>query len=171
MKGKIICLFALILAGIIACQEVEVKVEAVAEEKVELAAEKEAIKAVLQKQLDVASNLDYEGEAAVWAHEPYIVRHSGDSYVVGWDSLSTFYKTGFKEGREKVKEDPEYWMVREFSAKNFDIHLNGNVAFVFYDEHFDGFREGKERSGVSRVLKYLEKKEGEWRIVALLPAR
>ena len=161
MKSKIIYLLAFILVGAIACEK---KVEIAAEEKVDIAAEEETIKAVLHKQLVAVSNLDYEGEAAVWAHEPYIYHASVG--VVGWDSLSTFYKTTF---REFIEKGPEYWTVRELSASNFDIHLNGNVAFVFYDEHFDGIREGEERSSVGRSLKYLEKKEGEWRIVAVLP--
>jgi|GEM_PF-1423303 hypothetical protein len=168
MRSKIIYLLAFILVGAIACEK---KVEIVAEEKVDIAAEEEAIKAVLHKQLVVVSNQDYEGEAAVWAHEPYIVRHSGDSYIVGWDSLSIFYKTWFGEVREKLKEDPEYLTMREYRASNFDIHLNGNVAFVFFDEHYDYTWEGEDYSGVSRGLKYLEKKEGEWRIVAVLPGR
>jgi len=158
MHKIIIFIMALILAGTLACQK-----------EVDIAAEEEAIKSVLQKQLEAVSALDYEGEAEVWAHEPYIVHRTVG--IVGWDSLSTYYKTNFREIREKLKEDPEYWTVRELRASNFDIHLNGNVAFVFYDEHYDYTLEGKESSGVSKVLKYLEKKEGEWKIVAVLPGR
>ena len=169
MRSKIICLLAIILVGAIACQKCQEKVETAAcEEKVDIAAEKEAIKAVLQKQLVAVSNLDYEGEAEVWAQEPYIVRQSGDSYIVGWDSLSVFYKTWFREVREK---GPEYWTVREMRGSNFDIHLNCNVAFVFYDEHYDYTWESKDYSGVSRLLKYLEKKDEGWKIVAVLPSR
>ncbi len=165
MKGKIIYLLALILVGAIACQK---KVDIAAEEKVDIAAEEEAIKTVIKNQLVAFKNLDYEGEAATWAHEPYILRVSGESLIVGWDSLSTWYKTNFRELREK---GPEYFTMREFGASNFDIHLKGNVAFVLFDEYSDYTFEGKEYSDVSRVVKYFEKKEGEWKMVATFPHR
>ena len=52
------------------------------QEQIDIEAEKEAIKQVIQAQLDAVTDLSYEGEAAVWAQTPYIVR--GD--VQGWDS-------------------------------------------------------------------------------------
>lgn len=167
MKGKIICLFALIMVGVIACQKREEKVEVAAlEEKVDIAAEEEAIKAALKKEMDTFKNLDYEGIASVWSHEPYIYHQSFG--IVGWDSLSIQYKTIIREVQEK---GPEYATIRELSASNFDIYLNGNVAFVLYDEHYDYTYKGEESSGLRKVNKYFEKKEGEWKLVAVLPGR
>ncbi len=167
MRSKIICLLALILAGAIACQKGEEKIEVAAlEEKVDMAAEEEAIKAALIKEMDTFKNFDYEGIASVWSHEPYIYHNSFG--IVGWDSLSIQYKTIIREVQEK---GPEYATIRELSASNFDIHLNGNVAFVLYDEQSDYTWEGEESSGVHKVMKYFEKKEGEWKLVAVLPGR
>jgi ketosteroid isomerase-like protein len=158
MRSNIIYLLAILFIGAIACIKYE--------EKVETAAEEEAIKAIIKKQLVAVGNFDYEGEAEVWAHEPYIVAHG----VVGWDSLSIWYKTNFREFSEKVKEDPENYVPYQASASNFDIHLNGNVAFVFYDHQSSYTYDGEKHSGVSRRLKCLEKKEGKWKMVAFLPS-
>ena len=168
MRSKIICLLALLLAGAIACQKVEEKVEAVAEEEVDIAAEEEAIKAAVQQEMDAWKNMDYEGIAAVWAHEPYVYKPTPDGAIVGWDTVGTWFETTIREIQEK---GPEYLTMRELRASNFDIHLKGNVAFVLYDEHSDYTWEGKDYSGVSRNMKYLEKKEGEWKLVAILPGR
>jgi len=167
MRIKVICLLALILVGTIACQKCQEKVKAAAcAEKVDIAAEEEAIKAALIKEMDTFKNLDYEGIASVWSHEPYIYHHSFE--IVGWDSLSIQYKTIIREAQEK---GPEYLTVRELSASNFDIHLNCKVAFVLYDEQYDYTWEGEESSGASRVMKYFEKKEDGWKLVAVLPGR
>ena len=154
MHKIIIFIMPLILAVTFAC-----------EKKVDIAAEEEAIKVVLQQQLDAVKAFSYEGEAAVWAHEPYVMKVSEGKVTLGWDSLSVVYKKSFEE----AKKDPENYKMREFTALNFEIYLNGNVAFVFHDQHYDHTWEGKEYSGVSRSVKYLEKKEGKWKIVAVFP--
>lgn len=169
MKGKVICLLVLILVGTIACQKCQEKVKAAAcAEKVDIAAEEEAIQAAVQKEMDAWKNMDYEGIAAVWVHEPYVYKPTPDGAIVGWDTVGTWFETTIREIQEK---GPEYFTMRELSASNFDIHLKCNVAFVLYDEHSDYTWEGKDYSGVSRNMKYLEKKEGEWKLIAILPGR
>ena len=71
--------------------------------------------------------------------------------------------------QERIKEDPENYSNWKGSASNFDVHLNGNVAFVFYDEQSSITYEGEKRSASYRNIKYLEKKGGEWKLVAILP--
>ena len=67
MRNPVVFLVLLAALGLVAC-----------EQQVDVAAEEEAIKAVIQKQLDAVRTASYEGEAAVWANEPYIViRKSG----------------------------------------------------------------------------------------------
>ncbi len=155
MRNPVIYLAILAALGLVAC-----------EQKVDVAAEEAAIKAVNQKQLDAVRTVSYEGEAAVWAHEPYIVHGT----TVGWDSLSVGYKKTFEEWKELMKNEPDKYHRDEWTGSNYDIHLNGNVAFIFYDEHIRGIWEGESVSTDFRRLKYLEKKDGEWKIVAVLPA-
>ena len=80
MYRNIILVMVLVLIGTFACQN-----------KVDITAEEEAIKAVTQQHFDAWRNLSLESEQAVWANEPYVLRISGPSgnRTVGWDSLST----------------------------------------------------------------------------------
>ena len=128
------------------------------QKKIDIEKEKEAVKQVIQTQLDAIKDFSYEGEEAVWAHTPYIVRVD----IVGWDSVSVFYQEGFK----RWSANPEN-KIRVFTASNFDIHINGNFASVFHDEHYESFWNGEERTSDNRKHKYLEKIEGEWKVITL----
>ena len=127
--------------------------------KIDIEAEKEAIKQVVLAQLDAVKAFSYDGEAAVWAQRPYIVRKD----IVGWDAVSVYYQKMFK----KWSAEPENFQARVLTASNFDIYINGNFASVFHDEHFEGIFEGEEGTNDGRVHKYLEKIEGEWKVITL----
>ena len=86
---------------------------------------------------------------------------------MGWDSLSVWYKETFENNKELVKNEPDKHRIDECTGSNYDIHLHGDAAYVLYDEHSEGVWEGEEFSNDSRVVKYLEKKDGEWKIVAV----
>ena len=148
MKKIIFSMLALLLiAGSGSCQE-----------KIDIEKEKEAIKQVVQAQLDAINAASYDGEAAVWAQRPYIVRRD----IVGWDSVSVFYQEMFK----KWNDEPENFSI-VFTASNFDIYVNGNFASVFHDEYFKRTMEGFDKITESRIHKYLEKIDGEWKVIAL----
>jgi len=131
-------------------------------QKPDIAAEKNAVKSVILKQLDAFENLSYEGEAAIWAHEPHVVKESAGKVTVGWDSLSADYKMLFEAG----KKDPENYTIK-FKATNFDIRVNGNFAACLCDEEAKGVWQGKDYHHNTRSVKYLEKRDGEWKIVAV----
>ena len=148
MKKIIFSIFALsLIAGSIYCQE-----------KINIETEKEAIKKVVQAALDALKAKDYDAEVATWAHTPYIVRKD----IVGWDSVSVFYQEGFKSWFDKPENQ-----IRVFTASNFDIYINCNFASVFHDEHTERIWDGEEITTDSRVHKYLEKIEGEWKVITL----
>jgi hypothetical protein len=126
--------------------------------KINIEKEEEAIKQVVQAQLDAIKAASYDGEAAVWAQRPYIVRRD----IVGWDSVSVFYQEGYKQWNDEPENQ-----IRVFTASNFDIHINGNFASVFHDEHYESFWNGEERTSDDRKHKYLEKIEGEWKVITL----
>ena len=147
MSKKLILLVTtiLLILNILGCQK-----------QVGIEAEKEAIKKVLQAQLDAFKAQSYEGEASAWAHRPYIVRKK----AVGWDSISVFYQ-------KIMEKDTKNYFIKEFTASNFDIYVNGNFASAFHDEHMEIIREGKETINDSRPHKYLEKIDGEWKVITL----
>ncbi len=149
MKKIIFSILALsLIAGNIYCQE-----------KIDIKAEKKAIKKVVQAALDAIKAGDYDAEVATWVHSPYIVRRD----IVGWDSVSVYYQKMFK----RWIDEPENFQSRVFTASNFDIYINGNFASVFHDEHFEGIVEGEELTYDARPHKYLEKIEGEWKVITL----
>ena len=124
-----------------------------------IAKEEEAIKQVVQAALDAIKAKNYDAEVATWAQTPYIVRRD----IVGWDSVSVFYQEMFKQWND----EPESFQLRVFTASNFDIYVNGNFASVFHDEHSEGIFNGEEGTNDGRVHKYLEKIEGEWKVITL----
>jgi len=157
MRNPVIFLVLLAALGLVAC-----------EQKVDVAAEEEAIKAVIQKQFNAACSDDYEGQAAVWAHEPYIALRSSGRKIMGWDSLSVWYKETYEKNRELRKNEPDKYRIDECSGSNYDIHLHCDAAYVLYEEHWEGIWEGEDFSGDYKFAKYLEKKDEEWKVVAVL---
>jgi ketosteroid isomerase-like protein len=136
---------------------------AACQQKTDVAAEKEAIKAINQKELEACENFNYEGEAEIWLHEPYIVhtRAKIDSGVKGWEALSRHYKDLYS----RLKQDPNSEV--EFTAENFDIQIEGDNAFLMYDETMEGVLNGQKYSHEKRVYKYFLKKDGEWKLLAV----
>jgi hypothetical protein len=122
------------------------------------AKEEEAIKQVVQAALDAFIAKSYDAIAATWAHTPYIVRKD----IAGWDSVSVFYQEGFKSWYDETENQ-----IRVFKASNFDIYINGNFASVFHDEHSERIWDGEEIIRDARAHKYLEKIEGEWKVITL----
>ena len=133
------------------------------QQSVAAASEEAAIKAVNEKQLAAFVDRDYDGEAEVWAQEPYIVHYYAAEPDIGWQTMSSNYQTSF---------DPEADPGRDYhavTASNFDIRLNGNIAFVFYDQHEDYTEDGERITYDHRELKYFEKKDGQWKIIVVIP--
>ena len=153
MRKNIFYVLLLAILTIAACQE-----------KTDVAAEKEAIKAINQKELEACENFNYEGEAKIWLHEPYIVHNnpSGNEMIRGWDELRTYYKDLYG----KFKQDSASNI--EITAKNFDIRIEGNNAFLIYDESLESVLSGEKYSHKTKVYKYFIKKDGEWKLLAVL---
>ncbi len=133
------------------------------EQKVDIAAEEASIIAVNEKQMAAFVARDYAGEAEVWVQEPYIVHYHAAAPDIGWQTIGSNYQTSF---------DPEADPGRVYhamTASNFDIRLNGNIAFVFYDQHEEFTEEGERITYDHRELKYFEKKDGQWKIIVVIP--
>lgn len=133
------------------------------EQNIDIAAEKAAIKAVNQKQMTAFITGDYQGEAEVWSQEPYIVHYESEGPNIGWEAISSNYETIFDPASETGV------VYHSMTASNYDIRLNGNVAFVFYDQHQEYTEEGERKTDTHRELKYFEKKDGEWKVVVVIP--
>jgi ketosteroid isomerase-like protein len=130
---------------------------------VDMAAEEAAIKAVNQKQLEANEAFNFEGESAVWLHAPYILHATAAAGEgkLGWDSLSVYYKERFDAAKKDTAT--QY----NFTVENFTVQIEGNAAFVTYDESFKGTVAGNQFDSNYKVHKYFIKKEGEWKILAI----
>ncbi len=158
MRNPVIYLILLAGLGLVAC-----------EQKVDVAAEEAAIKAAVQSETKAAYDSDYEGLAAAWVHEPYVAHAKWviNEVKVGWDSLGAAFKSGIENNIELKNKEPDKYIIRESTQSNFDIHLDGNAAFVIHDEHVEGIWAGEEFSNDGKVVKHLVKKDGEWKLVAV----
>jgi len=130
---------------------------------VDSAAEKAAIIAVNEKQMQAFITHDYQAETEVWSQEPYIVHYQSDGSDIGWQAISSRYKTIFQPDSETSVT------YHSMTGTNYDIRLNGNVAFMFYDQHQDYTQDGERKTDSHRELKYFEKKDGQWKIIVVFP--
>ncbi len=157
MRNPVIYLILLATLGLVAC-----------EQKVDIAAEEAAITAAVQNETKAANDNDYDRLAAAWVHEPYVAHATWvlNEVKVGWDSLSVAFKNGIENTIELKTKEPDKYGV-EVALSNFNIHLDGNAAFVIHDEHVEGIWAGEEVSFDIKVVKHLLKKDGEWKLVAV----
>ena len=128
-----------------------------------IAAEEAAIIAVNEKQMTAFITHDYQAETEVWSQEPYIVHYESAGPNIGWEAISANYKTIFKPGSEGGV------VYHSMTASNYNIHINGNVAFVFCDQHQEYTEDGERKADSHRELKYFEKKDGQWKIIVVIP--
>ena len=125
----------------------------------DLAADESAITAVLDKQTRSFFQRSYEGEAEVWAQQPYIVRMQDIGEPdVGWDTIGALYKTIMEENPEPIED-------LAFTHTNINLQVHGDGAWVVYEQHLEGTVEGEPFSSDSREVRFLARLDGEWKIV------
>lgn len=130
--------------------------------KVDVAKEKEAIKAVIQAETQAYYDKDFDLFASVYKHDKSIVdlRASSTyySFVTGWKDNSDNIKEYMKNNPQPVK-NPEV-------KKNFRIHVYlNNTAWAVFDNFI--YDEKGEVENKSIGVNFLEKINGKWKIVFL----
>jgi len=150
MKKYLFVLFALILLAGNSCQE-----------KIDIEKEKEAIIAVIEEETDGYLARDFDRLAATWVQDETVIRlgagKSGYGYYAGWEEMSSLYEEGFDgasepDGSKEVKT-------------NYKIKVYPESAWAVFDnETYNG--EG-ELTNKSIHVEFLEKVDGEWKIVYL----
>ncbi len=145
MYKRFVVFSILLMLGSISCRQVDLKVE------------EEAIKAVLKKQTDSFYNKSIEGEADVWAHEPYVFRGFSIEPVIGWEAMSKLY--------EEVFAGASWPPYLSEHSKHF-IHIKDDVAWTVYHQvvHVEN-EQGMKETVTGWELRILEKKAGQWKIV------
>jgi tetratricopeptide (TPR) repeat protein len=120
--------------------------------------EEEAIKQVIMNETKNFFNVNYEGWAENWAHEEYVLKMlpGPESYkeIIGWDSIDADIKTFMKENDLSINVAWSDW----------DIHPFNDCAWVSYIQTTT-LSDPDEGPYQSREIRFLEKKNGLWKIV------
>ncbi|MBS9462339.1 nuclear transport factor 2 family protein [Flagellimonas sp. 389] len=151
--------YLIILFVAISCKKEETKNSTeLADEVTIIAQEKEAILKTLNNETKAAFQRDYDAWQEKWVHDPDITKIYLDfpentlSESVGWEEISGFVKTFFKE-------NPEPEPVPKL-LDSIDVRLYGNGAWVTYEQQ-DSLR------GRKRETRLMEKVNGEWKIAGM----
>ncbi|MEM7483777.1 MAG: nuclear transport factor 2 family protein [Bacteroidota bacterium] len=154
----LICLLILVTI-ITSCKQTETKSRVkYVDETTIIAQEKKAILETLNNETKAAFQRDYEAWEQKWVHDPDITKIYLDfpentlSESVGWEEISGFVKTFFKE-------HPEPEPVPEL-LDSIDVRLYENGAWVTYEQQ-DSLR------GRKRETRLMEKVNGQWKIAGM----
>ncbi len=148
MKKYLWTLFALIILAGTSCQE-----------KIDIEKEKEAIKAVIEKETNAyfARDIDQQFEAFLQDETTVGVAVGKDGLADGWEEFSAFYK-----GMYENSPEPTNLQVKN---KNYIIKVYKDCAWAVYDEY--SVDENDSISSGPRCIRFMEKVDGEWKIVLL----
>jgi ketosteroid isomerase-like protein len=125
-------------------------------------ADKAAIIKLNENQMVAFNARDYLATMEIWAHEPYIVHGFTEPPTVGWKAIDERYEKMFSRRNPAITYTAR-------TASNYEIHINGNVAFILYDEKIEYTEDGDKKKNEYKTLKYFEKKNGKWKVVAVIP--
>ena len=125
--------------------------------------EEEAIKAVVRAQNKAFRARNAEAWQALWVHDANVTRTlvaNGAYYSqTGWDKVSA-------DLIQEMKEDPTPRTV-EPTMENFVFRRDGNLAWVFWDQHSSPSSDPAAKN-VSREYRVLLKDGGQWKLVSTM---
>ena len=133
-------------------------------EKIDIEKEKNAIMAVIEEETVAFIARDYDRLVANYVQDETNIRlqvsKSGYSYYVGWEELNSRFKLYFENNPE-----PGIW--RQMRT-NYKIKVYKESAWaVFENEGFHSAGRFTELTGKGIDVRFLEKVNGEWKIVYL----
>ena len=150
MKKNLLTLFALIFLAGTSCQET-----------IDIEKENEAIKAVIEEQTNAYIARDYDRTAATHVQDETFIRlqagKDGYSFIIGWEERSSSLK-------EALKNNPDT-LPGKFENTNYKIKVYPESAWAVYNENW--YDSEGESLGMAIEARFLEKVNGEWKIVYL----
>lgn len=148
MKKYLVPLIVLVILAGVSCQET-----------IDIEKEKEAIKAVIEEESNAFYARDFDRMTATYVQDETNVRltasESGYGYTVGAEELNSGLKEYWEAFPEPV-ENPEV-------KTNYNINVYKDCAWAIYDS--DVLNDEGESTSKSIHVQFLEKVEGEWKIV------
>lgn len=150
MKNLIYILFILLILPFTGCQE-----------KVDLAAEEEAIKTVIVKETDSFWKQDLVQLLTTHSQEDdevYIsIGSTGYSERIGWDKVYAYFK-------KASTEDWSDYSDIEVERNNWIIQIYGESAFVLYNQTMNFKFNNEPMETKSKEFRLLKKMKGDWKI-------
>ena len=150
MKKYVLSLFAMLLLAGAFCQE-----------KIDIEKEKAAIIAVIEEETNAYYDNDFDRLAATWVQDEtniwLNVGKGGYIYGVGWEEIGS----GFKE---YIENNPEPGKIKEVKT-NYKIKVYQESAWAVFDN--ETYNSEGELTNKSIHVEFLEKVNGEWKIVYL----
>ena len=150
MKKYLLTLFALILLAGTSCQE-----------KIDIEKEKEAIIAVIEEETNAFLARDFDRFAATYVQDETNIRlsasKSGYLYRVGWEEIGSGFKQYFENNPEPGTS--------KYVKTNYKIKVYKESAWAINDESV--YNSEGELLRKSKGVRFLEKVNGEWKIVYL----
>jgi hypothetical protein len=152
MKTKLIVLLVIVMGMTMSCQK-----------KIDVAKEEEAIKTIIEAEINASFNGEYEKWAAFFVQEPYLVWmqawKEGYSCMKGWQNIGTSAKK---------------WVIPERRGslifkgnQDYTFRIYGDAAFVSFTCKSARIVEGQEKETEAIEARFLEKHDGIWKIVCL----
>ena len=131
------------------------------EEKIDILKEEEAIKAVIEGEINASFNGDYETWTTFFAQEPYTfwLQANREGYVncKGWEEINSHMKQTLKPDRKGsiIYEGNSDYIIRVYKV----------AALATFKAKMTAVQENKTYEGLE--VRTLEKKDGEWKITYL----
>jgi hypothetical protein len=146
-----------VFAGSTSCQK-----------KVDIEKEKEAIIAVIEEQTHANIDGDFDRLSNTFVKDENTIRMSsmkaGYTFREGWDIIGPVYE-------EWLKERWSDYTNRKHEKTNYRIKVYPNSAWAVFDEKIERDYKGEHQEFQSIGVRFLEKVNGEWKIVFLSQVR
>jgi len=153
MKKYVLTLFALILLAGTSCQE-----------QIDIEKEKEVIKAVIEEETNAYYDRDFDRLAATYVQDETNIRlgagKNGYGYYDGWEEIGSAFK-------EWIEEDISNIENIKYGKTNYKIKVYNNSAWAVFDDKAMYDVEGEHIEITQKGVRFLEKVDGEWKIVFL----
>lgn len=151
MKNLVYIAFLLVVGALAGCQDKEI----------DIAAEEEAIKAVINEETSAYLSQDLVKLL------PTLIQDENSIYIsigslgyiekLGWEELYPYYK---KMTAGDMSDYEDITTVRS----NWKINICGESAFVIYNQEMKFTYKGDPMETHSKELRFLEKIKGDWKI-------
>jgi hypothetical protein len=152
MKKYLLILFTLIFIVSTSCKE-----------KIDIAKEEAAIKAVIEGEINASFNGEYDHWSSFFVQEPYMVWMQAwkDGYVSwkGWKDVSA---------SNKIFVKPERKGTLIFNGNyDYTFRIYDDAAYVSFKCKSTSISEGQSKEGEAMEVRLLEKHDGNWKIAYL----